>query len=223
MPATARENKMTLAYRIIRDHIAQGTWQPGERFSTFGLARRTGIGRTTINDAIRLLEKRGFVRILPNVGFEVRPLHRREVLEYLEARLEIERLLWRHLAERGDAEILREIREILSVARASARDENPEAAMQALEEFHRRLLGVLVSGFVQTLFAEADDMEFVLLWRVCRAEPASFAEILSAKEAVLDAVLERDESRIGRGLADLNARMRAFVERSLPEEEDRDA
>lgn len=224
MTPASRDNKTALAYRMIRNQIARGDWQPGDRFSTFGLARRFGIGRTTINDAVRLLEKRGFVRILPNVGFEVRLLEDREIREYLEVRLEIEKVLCRHLAARGDAGALEESREILHVAHASARDQNPEAAMQALEEFYANLPRVLSFSYVHALLSEANDMEILLLWRMLRTDPAVFEELLTLRLAMIGCLLEEDAGGAIRWVTEMHARM---WDRAVPQgdrkEEDRDA
>ena len=55
----------------VRAMIANGTLKPGERVNEQALAAQLGVGRNSAREALRLLERSGLVRIVPNRGAEV--------------------------------------------------------------------------------------------------------------------------------------------------------
>jgi len=89
------------AYIHLRDRIIQGSLRPGERLSDRELAKNLGVSRTPIREALRRLERDGFVeqhalggvRIIDLDARQVADLYDlREVLEVHAVRLAIARL-----------------------------------------------------------------------------------------------------------------------------------
>lgn len=52
----------------IRDAILRGELQPGEKLGEIDLLRSLGVSRAPLRDAFWLLEKQGYVRMIPNKG-----------------------------------------------------------------------------------------------------------------------------------------------------------
>jgi DNA-binding GntR family transcriptional regulator len=171
MFSQSKENKVTLAYRIIRNNISFGKWKPGDRFSSFEVAKNIGLGRTTVNDAIKKLEKNGFLRILPNVGFEVHEFTEKEMNEYLEVRLALEKIMTRYLVVSHKEETLRSIRERFRLVMASHDLGQFDITLEGLEEYHLSIATILDSVYVQNLFRETEDMEFYLMARIKEDNP----------------------------------------------------
>lgn len=107
-----------LGSAIVEEQIA-----PGERLKEVDLARSFGVSRATVREALRLLEQRGLVSIVPQRGAQVTKLERREL------------------------EDLFEIRAVLLglASRRVARDYPPEAAA-VLAAGHARLKAAVGSG-----------------------------------------------------------------------------
>ncbi len=70
-----------LATAIIEEQIA-----PGERLKEVDLARSFGVSRATVREALRLLEQRCLVSIVPQRGAQVTKLERRELEDLFEIR-----------------------------------------------------------------------------------------------------------------------------------------
>lgn len=66
--------------------IIEGGFAPGERLKEADLAEAFGLSRATIREALRLLESRGLVQILPQRGAQVTQLSAKELDDYFEIR-----------------------------------------------------------------------------------------------------------------------------------------
>ncbi len=109
-PPSVRE----AAYGHLRDEILAGRLAPGQRVSEPGLARRLGVSRTPVREALQRLAQEGLVELTPARGARVRVLRADEVREVYEARALIEaegaRLAARHAAPRELAALEQQLR-----------------------------------------------------------------------------------------------------------------
>jgi DNA-binding GntR family transcriptional regulator len=55
----------------LRNAIAKGEFKPGERIKQEALSRRFSVSRMPIREALKQLEREGFVKTIPNVGARV--------------------------------------------------------------------------------------------------------------------------------------------------------
>lgn len=78
--------------------IVEETFRPGERLKEIALASTFGVSRATIREALRLLENRGLVSILPQRGAHVTQLSRKELEELFEIRAVLLGLVSRRVA-----------------------------------------------------------------------------------------------------------------------------
>jgi len=74
-------SNVDLALDAIRDAIVTGRLRPGERIKEIPLADELGFSRAPVRDALRLLERDGLVRLVPNRGAIVPELRAVDVLE----------------------------------------------------------------------------------------------------------------------------------------------
>ena len=81
---------LSLAYDYIRNKIISSEFPPGSRLTTRSLSMETGVSRTPIRDALRLLEKEGLVEIQPRVGASVKAFDFLTFEEVCELRLGLE-------------------------------------------------------------------------------------------------------------------------------------
>ena len=78
------------AYNAIRDGIVRGIYGPGEHLTTNELATVTGLSRTPIREAMRLLHAEGLIQFIPNRGAFVNHLDESEVEEIYRLRVLLE-------------------------------------------------------------------------------------------------------------------------------------
>ncbi len=192
MRKLSNESKVTLIYKIMRDNISTGLWKEGDQFSSFDVARKYGIGRTTVNDAIKILEKKGFVIILPNVGFKVNRISIQSVKEYMEVRLAIEIIINKHLVISEETERISIIRNSLKLATTSFNLGQHEVALQGIEEYHMSIGGMLKSTYVRNIFRETEDLEYYILSRIMVENPDCFIRVLESKEEYLSQIEKHD-------------------------------
>lgn len=81
-----------IVFRTLRQAIIQGEFQPGERLMEETLARKLGVSRTPVREAIRMLELEGLVVMIPRRGAEVAKITVKDLRDALEVRMDLEAL-----------------------------------------------------------------------------------------------------------------------------------
>jgi DNA-binding GntR family transcriptional regulator len=92
------------AYRSLEERLVTLQLAPGALVQEKELAAVLGIGRTPVREAIQKLEGHGILQILPRKGLMVAPVRRSELLQVVEARRVLERLMVVKASERADAD-----------------------------------------------------------------------------------------------------------------------
>jgi DNA-binding GntR family transcriptional regulator len=87
-PRTAGER----VYRLLRDAILDGQLEPGKRLLIEGLAADLGTSTMPVREALRSLERVGFVEHTPHVGTRVSELSLTDLRDVYRARLVLEPL-----------------------------------------------------------------------------------------------------------------------------------
>jgi DNA-binding GntR family transcriptional regulator len=75
---------------FLRDSIARGDVAPGDVISANDLARRLGVSRTPVRDAVNQLAVEGLLELRPKAGAVVRTMSMEEFAEYAELRIALE-------------------------------------------------------------------------------------------------------------------------------------
>lgn len=83
-------NNTEIAYEFIRRKILEGDYPPGHALQTADLAEETGVSRTPVRDALRMLETDGLVVIRSRAGAKVRQIPAVEYKQLCEFRQSLE-------------------------------------------------------------------------------------------------------------------------------------
>ena len=81
-----------VVFTTLREAILKGNLKPGERLMEIQLAKRLGVSRTPIREAIRMLELEGLVVMIPRKGAEVAKITEKDLKDVLEVRCALEEL-----------------------------------------------------------------------------------------------------------------------------------
>jgi DNA-binding GntR family transcriptional regulator len=100
--------------REIERFIMSGEFNPGDRINENQLATRFGTSRGPIREALRSLEGKGFVELIPNRGVFIRQIGTHEALEVYDVRAALFGMAGRLLAEHVTEVQLAELRSFLS-------------------------------------------------------------------------------------------------------------
>ncbi|MFB9460214.1 GntR family transcriptional regulator [Streptomyces antimycoticus] len=105
----------------IRDDIVSGTYQPGSRLTEELLARRYGVSRVPVREALRTLESEGFVTTRRHAGACVAQPSEREAADVLDIRALLEPLGAARAAQRRTEAHLKVLRGLVRLGRERAR------------------------------------------------------------------------------------------------------
>ena len=81
-----------VVFYTLRQAILKGEMEPGERLMEIQLAKKLGVSRTLIREAIRKLELEGLVIMIPRRGAEVAGITEKALRDVLEVRRSLEEL-----------------------------------------------------------------------------------------------------------------------------------
>lgn len=81
-----------VVFNTLRQGILRGELKPGERLMEISLAKRLGVSRTPIREAIRMLELEGLVVMIPRRGAAVAQITKQDLEDVLEVRCSLEEL-----------------------------------------------------------------------------------------------------------------------------------
>lgn len=86
----AKTNQTTIVYEKLKERIERGEYSPAESLPEIELASEYDVSRNTIKKVLLMLESDSLVVIEQNKGAKVRSYSKKEVLDYLELRVELE-------------------------------------------------------------------------------------------------------------------------------------
>jgi DNA-binding GntR family transcriptional regulator len=126
--------KNDLVFNKLREIIISGYFRPGESLSERELAEKLGVSRTPVRDAFRRLEKEGIVVYTPQKGVAIPSFSVEQLKHIYNVREHMEGLSARLITEKGDKQILRDMRENIELA-AKAVDVKQQAIING--HFHQ--------------------------------------------------------------------------------------
>ncbi len=115
----------------LRDAILWGRFPPGHRLIERELCQLTGVGRTSIREALRQLEAEGLVESVPHRGPAVARIDAEEARQLYELRALLEGHAGRRFAERARRGDLAGLDAALAGLRAAARKRDGRALLAA--------------------------------------------------------------------------------------------
>lgn len=136
---TDMETLRDKATHVIREAIMSLHYRPGEALIERHLCDETGVSRTSVREALRLLEAEGLVRRESSRGLVVAELSVEEIRDIFDLRLILESELLRRYVDRKAASDLKAMSELLDQAQREAEHDG--------EDYTR-----LLSRFVQLIW-----------------------------------------------------------------------
>ncbi|MFB3817616.1 MAG: GntR family transcriptional regulator [Candidatus Methylomirabilales bacterium] len=131
------------AYEYLKHAVLSGHFAPGERLTEEHLAKRLGMSRTPIREALHKLESEGLIKPLVTRGFVASQDSREDVEELFEIRAMLEGYALRIACSRVTEAVLAGLEESLAGAEQALRDGSLDALFQANTRFHDLLHGLI--------------------------------------------------------------------------------
>ncbi len=128
------------AYNLIKRQIITNETPAGTQINDREIAERLGVSRTPIREAILLLQKEGFVEVMPRHGVRVRPIFPEDIRELFDILTALETLAVGLLAARRPAlEAIGPLIEAVKAMETALKKGEFPAWIEADERFHRSL------------------------------------------------------------------------------------
>ncbi|MFF7969316.1 GntR family transcriptional regulator [Streptomyces sp. NPDC007903] len=176
----------------IRDDIVAGVHERGGRLTEEVLARRYGVSRVPVREALRTLEAEGFVVTRRHAGACVAEPTEQEAADLLEMRLLLEPLGAARAAQRRTEAHLKVLRGLVRLGQERARLGNSDD-LRALDGwFHETLAQACGS---HALTSALTQLRHKIAWMYSVDGPASPPETWAEHGAIVDAVARGDSER----------------------------
>lgn len=176
----------------IRDDIVSGVYERGGRLTEELLARRYGVSRVPVREALRTLEAEGFVVTRRHAGACVAEPTEQEAADLLEVRMLLEPLGAARAAQRRTEAHLKVLRGLVRLGQERSRRGQSEDLRSLGGWFHETLAQ---SSGSQGLTALLTQLRHKIAWMYVVEPSAVPAESWAEHAAIVDAVARGDAER----------------------------
>ncbi|WP_406455663.1 GntR family transcriptional regulator [Streptomyces sp. NBC_00876] len=176
----------------IRDDIVSGVFERGSRLTEEVLARRYGVSRVPVREALRTLESEGFVVTRRHAGACVAEPTEQEAADLLEVRMLLEPLGAARAAQRRTEAHLKVLRGLVRLGQERARRGEGEDLRSLGGWFHETLAQASGSP---GLIALLTQLRHKIAWMYTVEQPARPADSWAEHGAIVDAVVRGDAER----------------------------
>lgn len=178
--------------------LVSGELRPGQRINEADLARRMGISRNPIREALRRLEWAGLLRSEPNRGTFVRHMTPADVDEIYAFRKTMEIFAARLAGPRLTDEAVAELRRRFEAIRDAARRDDAVALAQCDVLFHRTFFELSGNSRLLRSFDDLSAESRMLILLINPNVPPD--ELRTEHAPILDAAAARDMAALERAL-----------------------
>lgn len=180
-----------LVYQSLRDDIVAMLLQPGIKISENDLARRFGISRTPVREAIQRLADEGLVEIFPQSGTFVARIPYDALPEAMVIRKALERTSAAMAASRATRSQMLILASIIEQQREASQNSDSAAFHQADELFHAKLAEFAgypgIWKLVLQVKTQVDRFRHLTL-----SLPHRMDGVIKEHEAILEAIQRKD-------------------------------
>jgi DNA-binding GntR family transcriptional regulator len=189
------EGSDSLAARVesrLREAILDGSLTAGSHLSVPELARRLGVSRTPVRDAIYALERAGLAELRPRLGAVVFGGDREDLVHLFEVREALEGMATRQAAVRMTAETRSELATVIERHAQAVAVGAIDRHVELDEQFHRLVNASAHNPRLRTDLGRLHD-QIIVLVRSIAGEPGAMGPgVLHDHRAILDAILQAD-------------------------------
>ncbi|WP_405776364.1 GntR family transcriptional regulator [Streptomyces sp. NBC_00859] len=176
----------------IRDDIISGVFERGGRLTEEVLARRYGVSRVPVREALRTLESEGFVVTRRHAGACVAEPTEREAADLLEIRMLLEPMGAARAAQRRTEAHLKVLRGLVRLGQERARRGQGEDLRSLGGWFHETLAQASGSSALTTLLGQLRQK---ISWMYAVDQPVRPVVSWAEHGSIVDAVARGDADR----------------------------
>lgn len=178
----------------LRTAIATGHFRPGQRLIERELCELTGVGRTSVREALRQLEAEGLVTSVAHRGPAVSTISYEEAEQLYAVRALLEGFASREFARCGTAKDMAKLSGDVAAFEAAAASGEPSALIEAKTRFYQTLMDGCGNVFVKQMLTALHN-RITLLRLTSMAQPGRLAHSVAELRELRDAIGARDGVR----------------------------
>lgn len=178
----------------IRNAIAMGRFQAGDRLPERELCELVGVSRTLVREAIRQLESEGLITVEPHRGPSVARLSRAQAEGVYQVRIELEGLACRLFVENATEGQQRALKQAFNEIKAAARRGDPQDRVRAKNEFYARLIDGAQNEALGSCLHILNS-RITLLRSTSMQVPGRMEKSVAELSKLMDALMARDGKR----------------------------
>lgn len=177
------------AYGTLKDMLIAYRFKPGERVNEGELAKRLGVSRTPLREALNRLTSEGFLNFIGGRGFFCREFQPREIFELYQLRMVLEVAAARMACEVASEADLDDLSRFLVETGPDDGRRSSEELVALDEQFHVQLMGLSGNTEMANLLRNLNDRIRFFRW----IEMDSRRQRTQGEHrAVLDAIRRKD-------------------------------
>lgn len=180
-----------VVFEYLRNAILGGELKPGERLMEVTIADQLGVSRTPVREAIRKLEKENFVIMIPRKGAYVADLTKKDILEVLEIRKELEGFAAYLASERMTIEEKEALAKTMEQFNASMATMDKKSMIDNDNAFHSLIFKATKNQRVINIIYDLHD-QFQRFRLVYFSEFTNYNEIQASHGRIYDAIIKGD-------------------------------
>jgi DNA-binding GntR family transcriptional regulator len=187
--AAPLRNKVT---EKIREAIAAGKLRPGEHLRERELCEQLGVSRTSIREALRVLESEGLLTSVPNKGVAVASISQKESEDVYETRAVLEGLLVRQFVRNATDQQIAKLSDIVD----AIDKQNQRFNITKFVELKTKFYDLIMEGADNKVAANAlraIHARVARLWVTSLSNPTRASQSVVEIREIVDAMKARDE------------------------------
>ncbi len=176
----------------LEEGILSGQIKPGERLIETRIAEQLGVSRTTVREALLMLERQGLVETRPRRGTFVTRLSRQDALDVGFARALLEGYAVRVGFQHIDAALLNRLEGCIEQMGNCRLPRDVPELVRLDQEFHRMLVDTCGSRRIAELWSSMSGQIRALYITTLEREDATIAYVVAFHRELLDALRSGD-------------------------------
>jgi DNA-binding GntR family transcriptional regulator len=178
----------------IRQAIASGVFQPGQRLIEKKLCELIGVGRTSIREALRQLEAEGLITTYPHRGPVVSAITYEEAEQLYQVRALLESFSGQQFAERGSPDDIAKLDAAVAEFEAAAKGNDKAALIEAKTRFYNCLMEGGGNMFVRQMLTSLHN-RITLLRITSMTQPGRLKHSVREIKEIATAIKDRNAQR----------------------------
>ncbi len=184
-----------VVFNTLRDAILKGDIEPGERLMELHLAKKLGVSRTPIREAIRMLEQEGLAITVPRRGAQVAKMSEKDLMDVLAIRDALDELAVVTACENITEENIEELEKAMEGFENAIGGDDVREIVEADEAFHRVIYDAADNPRLMTIIHNLKEQMYRYRYEYIK-DVAEYDTLTREHRAIVEGLKRRDGSYV---------------------------